>query len=93
MSAQVGDIGTIVRYTTETDISGASTLTLKYMKPDGTTGSWTASVYSTYSAQFTTTTSTHLDQAGKWLLQVYAELAAWEGHSAKKEFTVLSNVS
>ena len=74
MSAHVGDIGTIIRYTTTTDVSGASTLTLKYLKPDGSgstiAGEWIASVYSTMSAQFTTTAVTDLDQEGTWLLQV-----------------------
>jgi len=96
MAAQVGDIGTIIRYTTTTDISGASTLTLKYLKPDGSgstiAGEWTASVYSTYSAQYTTTAATDLDQEGTWILQVYADLAAWAGHAEKKEFTVKSNI-
>ena len=96
MAAHVGDIGTIMRYTTTTDVSGASTLTLKYLKPDGSgstiAGEWTASVYSTYSAQFTTTAATDLDQEGTWILQVYADLAAWAGHAEKKEFTVKSNI-
>ena len=96
MAAQVGDIGTIIRYTTTTDVSNASTLTLKYLKPDGSgstiAGEWTASVYATYSAQFTTTAATDLDQEGTWILQVYADLAAWTGHAEKKEFTVKSNI-
>ena len=96
MAAHVGDIGTPVRYTTTTDISDASTLTLKYLKPDGSgstiAGEWTASVYATYSAQYTTTAATDLDQEGTWILQVYADLAAWAGHAEKKEFTVKSNI-
>ena len=96
MAAHVGDIGTIIRYTTTTDVSGASTLTLKYLKPDGSgstiAGEWTASVYTTYSAQYTTTVITDLDQEGTWLLQVYADLAAWTGYSQVKEFTVKSNI-
>jgi len=96
MAAQVGDIGTIIRYTTTTDISEASTLTLKYLKPDGSgstiAGEWTASVYSTYSAQFTTTQITDLDQEGTWLLQIYADLDTWTGYAEVKEFTVKSNI-
>jgi len=98
MAAHVGDIGTIIRYTTTTSLSTAvaSTLTLKYLKPDGSgstiAGEWEGTVHETYSAQFTTTAVTDLDQEGTWLLQVYAELAAWTGYSEVKEFTVKSNI-
>ena len=89
MGAHVGDIGTIIRYTTTTDLSGNSALKLKYKKPDGTTGEWTATVYSTYSAQYGTTEATDLDQAGSWKLQVYVEMVSWKGHSEEKTFEVL----
>lgn len=88
MAAHVGDIGTIIRFSTATDISAMCLLNLKFQMPDGSTTTYTASVYNTYAAQTTTTVSTQLDAAGEWLLQIYVELAAWQGHSDIKSFTV-----
>ena len=93
MGAQVGDIGTIIRYTSETDLSDASILKLKYKKPDGTSGEWEADVYETYSAQYETTLATDLDKAGDWKLQIYMETTDWKGHSEIKTFGVLPNVA
>ena len=88
MAAHVGDIGTVIRFSTATDLDAMCTLNLKMQYPGGSTSTYTASVYNTYAAQMTTTVSTQLDAAGEYLLQIYVELAAWLGHSDVKSFTV-----
>ena len=90
---QLGDIGTKIRYNAGESLADQTLLQLKYIKPDGTTGVWTATVYSTNYAQYTTLTTSDLDIAGLWSLQIYMESPGWNGHSEIKTFEVLSNIS
>jgi len=95
MSAHIGDIGTIVRYTTDPPIvlTGAEVLTLKVKNPDGILKEWPALVFEVYSAQYITTLITDLDKKGEWEIQLYAELASgWIGHSDIQSFEVLPNI-
>ena len=93
MGAHVGDIGTIIRYTTQTDLSDATVMKMKYKKPDGTTGEWDGTIYNDYSMDFETTQASDLDQAGPWNIQLYIETPDWKGHSDIKQFEVLPNVA
>ncbi len=76
----VGDIGTDILLYTGVDISGQTTLQIKYKKPNNTTGAWTASVDDNTRAKYTTVAD-DLDIPGEWELQVYTVLSAWTGHS------------
>lgn len=60
---------------TETTLTGATILRLKYRKPDGTTGAWTTTIVvgsPTY-MEYTTSVS-DFDQEGVWQVQAYAEI-------------------
>jgi len=93
MSAQVGDIGAIIRYTTTTDISAATVHKIKYRKPGGILGEWNGIISGTYSVQFTTTLITDLDVPGTWQLQAYIEMPGWKGHSEIKELKIKPNMT
>lgn len=89
--AQSGDIGTAIRYDCGEDISDQTVLKLKYIKPDGTTGEWVATVYDNNTAQYITADITDLI-AGEMFIQVYIESPSWIGHSEKKSFTIEGNL-
>ena len=92
MGAQVGDIGTKIRFNVQEDISGASVLKLKYRKPNGTVGEWDANVYNSTYAEYMTVSATELDIGGAWSIQVNVEMPGWKGHSEIKEFLVAPNI-
>jgi len=55
------------------DVSDAGTVQIKYIKPDGTTGTWAASKISDENTKiYYDLTGTELDQAGIWILYAYA---------------------
>jgi len=59
---------------TNIDVSGYSTLLIKYRKPDGTIGCWPATLCPGNDNCITFTTSIgDLDQSGEWLIQAVAE--------------------
>lgn len=81
MALHVGDVGAIIRLTSDTDLSSQTTLTIKYRKPDGTTGAWDASLNGTTNVQYTTTAAGDLDVPGDWTFQAYAVITGFTGHS------------
>lgn len=83
---QKGDIGTVIILDTGEDISTATLVKIRYKKPNGDTGEWTASVNST-EVRYTTLAG-DIDQTGDWEMQAYVELAAWQGYSAIVEVPV-----
>jgi len=64
----VGQYSLQIRLTTGVDITSASALLVKYKKPDGTEGSWTATEYdaTTGVIYYDFTKASELDQAGTW---------------------------
>lgn len=65
-----------VKFTIDTniDVSGYSTLSIKYKKPDGTTGCWSATVCPADNNCMTYTCAYgDLDIAGEWLIQALAQ--------------------
>ena len=62
------------------DISAATTRQIKYEKPSGTTGYWTAAQESTTSISYTTTAATDLNEEGNWKLQAYIVTPTWTEH-------------
>jgi hypothetical protein len=75
----VGDVGTDIILDAGEDITAQTTLLIKYKKPSGLTGSWSATVYQTTKGKYTTV-SGDLDESGTWKLQLYVVLPAWSGH-------------
>ena len=78
-----GDIGTKITLDVGIDVSGATVKKMKYVKPDGTSGEWTAGqieIINTTKFRFTTVATTDLDVTGKWQVNTYAEVAGWKGH-------------
>ena len=76
MAGKVYVAQTGVKFTldTETDITGATTLTIKYIKPDATTGSWTAIEEGDPTdgvISYTVTLITELTPAGRWIFWAY----------------------
>jgi hypothetical protein len=77
-----GDIGSVIRIVpeTETDLSSAVSAEIRYKKPNGTTGSWEATIVDG-GVQYVTQAD-DIDVAGTWYFQVYVDLIAWAGSSA-----------
>ena len=67
-----GQIGAVIRLTSTTDLSTALSLSIRYRKPSGAAGVWTATLSGTTDIEYTTTAATDLDQAGAWTFQGYA---------------------
>lgn len=76
MDTFVGD--TIrININTGIDISGYSILCIKYRKPDGTTGAWTATIDPTDSTRMYYDCDTEdIDIAGEWVIQASVEEGA-----------------
>lgn len=79
--AHKGDIGTIIKIDLGEDISTATVRKIKYRKPDGTMGEWTAAAHGTTAVKYTTTAVADLNQVGRWKFQAYIEMPDWKGHS------------
>jgi hypothetical protein len=63
--------------TTHQDLSAATVKKILYKKPDGTSGSWTATAVGTnltYDVQ-----ASDIDQYGKWYFQSYIEVGGKKG--------------
>ena len=80
MSIFVGAIGQKIVLNVEVGISAATTRRIKYQKPDGTNGYWTAAEESTTSISFTTTVITDLNDDGNWKLHAYVITPVWTNH-------------
>lgn len=79
METFVGDIVTIVLETL-IDLTGY-TRYIKYRKPDGTKGTWPASMHPSYNTMaYYTTAVGDLDQAGVWKVQVYVTSLTFNSH-------------
>lgn len=64
------DFGTKITNNLQTDLTGYTSLTYQYKKPDGTTGEFTLTVENlTCGVVYYITQSGDLDQVGDWLFQ------------------------
>ena len=95
----VGDIGTLFEATIMdgsqvVDISGATTLQIIFLKPNGTRLEKTAALSGdgTDGRMRYVTVAGDLDIAGFWKMQGFVELATWEGHSPIETFQVYDNL-
>ena len=84
-----GDVGTIIRLDTGTDLSSATVMKIEYTKPGGSTGEWLAQRDpNDVNAMFYKTLSGDLDQSGTWALRAYVELPDWKGHGEEVRMMV-----
>lgn len=63
-----------IRLDTEIDISGCTAMKIKYKKPSGTEGEWTATAYDTTTVKYSFT-GTELDEDGIWIFWPYVTMA------------------
>jgi len=77
----VGAVGVDITLDAEIDISAATTHEIRYQKPDGTKGAWTATIVDDTMLQYITKAG-DLDYEGEWKLQIYVELPALTGRGA-----------
>ena len=80
MAVFVNTVGKKIVLRVGVDISAATTRQIKYEKPSGTTGYWTAVEESTTSISYTTTAATDLNEDGNWRLQAYIVTPTWTEH-------------
>lgn len=80
----VGDIDTAIDLDTEIDLTSATLLKIKALKPDGTEVEWTATLSGTTVVRYRTVAD-DLDQEGTWRLQALVTIGAgtWSGETAK----------
>jgi len=78
-----------IRRRTEVDLTYITAVYLKYIKPDGTTGQWTGTVYNASRGivEYTIVSANDLDQSGTWTIWAYVTFA--NGNSAPGEPTKL----
>lgn len=78
-----------IRLDTGVDLSAAATSKIKYKKPSGATGEWTATVYDVTNGiiQKILSLTTDLDQAGAWTFWAYITFT--DGYSAPGEPSIL----
>ena len=87
-----GDIGQQIVLEAGQDISAASLLQMKYKKPDGSTGTWTATLTGVDSVYYNTLAD-DLDQTGNWEIQLYIELGDAKLHGHIVTFHVYKKVT
>ena len=63
-----GQVGVTIRLNMGIDISASGTASIRYKKPDGSTGAWTATIDNSAIGTITyrTTAAADLDQSGVW---------------------------
>lgn len=85
----VGDKGTEIILDTTEDISTATLVQIRAVKPDATVTSWTGAIYLTTKVKYTSNLVTSdFDQNGTWVLQAYVEMPDWVGYGNKVELEV-----
>lgn len=86
----LNDIGTLIRVDVGSDITGATVHKIKYIKPDGSTGDWDATVSTQY-LQYTTVAD-DLNQIGEWIVQALVTTASGTWHGEITRFEVLDPI-
>ena len=71
----VGQESLLMKLNTNIDLSGASSVKIKYRKPDATEGSWTGTVSGTYVTKAFIADEGELDTAGNWVFWSWATMA------------------
>lgn len=84
------DIGTLIKVDVGSDVTGATVHKIKFIKPDGTTGEWDATVATQY-LQYTTVDG-DLNQIGEWVVQALVTTASGTWHGEIARFEVLEPI-
>lgn len=101
MSAQVGDIGTVIRLSivdsagTAVNVATATTKEIHAQTPAGVDKTWKASFVTDGSngqISYTTTSASDLDEAGVWQVQAYIVTPAGTWHSSTETLVVYENL-
>ncbi len=85
----VGDVGTILKLDTGENLGTATAQTIKYTRPDATTGYWSGEVVETTKVKYVIQAG-DWDVAGEWFFQSYVELPDWQGHGETAPYTIYS---
>jgi len=86
------DIGTKIELDVDTSLDAATFATVKYSKPSGETGEWTAVIDTDDDVVYYVTESGDLDEVGGWWLQAYVVFPDWSGHGEKRRFFVYTPI-
>lgn len=91
MSAFVTQGYYLLTLETGINISSATTMQIKYRKPNGTTGAWTADLEGTTQMKYQMSNS-DLDVAGNWVIQAYIVIGGLYGFGEKVNIEVKATV-
>jgi hypothetical protein len=83
----VGDEGTEILVDVGDDISTATVLKLKVLKPSGEADTWDGTLVGTTIIKYIVQTG-DFDESGTYQLQAYVEMPAWKGHGDLTKFVV-----
>lgn len=85
-----GNVGASLILDCKTVLTGATSITIEVLKPDGSADSWTATVYNTNYVKYTITTD-DFNIAGDYKVQAKFTLSGWTGRGETATFTVYPN--
>lgn len=83
----VGDIGTQIEVDVCTDISTATRVELRVVKPDGTTATWVGTVLETTKIRYIVQAG-DFSVDGRYRIQPYVEMPSWRGKGNTATFVV-----
>jgi hypothetical protein len=89
----VGDEGTRILLNAGTNISASTVRRIRYEKPDGTTGFWSANLDSGLEKLYYDTQTDDLDISGTWKLQNYVEMPTWTGTGEIAQLKIYDPIS
>lgn len=84
----INAIGKTIIVDTGLDIHDATVLKLRIKKPNDVVVEWVATLEGLTKLKYTTTTTSDLDQAGRYLLQAYVETPSIHDHGYTTSFEV-----
>ena len=92
MSMFVGDIGTELLINLQRDITTATNYSLSVRKPDGTTVTWTPSIYNVKYLRYITING-DFNQDGIYQIQPQLTIGTWTGSGAICKIEVFNKIS
>lgn len=81
-----------IKLETDLDVSLASEKKILYTKPDGTKGSWTATIDGTTAIKYDVLTN-DISLSGIWKLQAYVVIAGKIGYGDVVDMTIQKNIA